>query len=589
MAPDTGAPFCPYCGWKRNADSGSVLHLRPGTMLHGAYLVGRVLGQGGFGITYLGWDNLLQRKVAIKEYFPQVIASRLPGSSTVAPTSNQVNGDFQHGLQSFMNEGRILARFSDHPCIVSVLNLFEDNRTGYLVMGFLEGMTLSQSLGMAGGRIPYEVARDIMMRVMDGLREVHNQGLLHRDISPDNIYLTRQGPVKILDFGAARFEAGERSQSLSVVLKEGYAPEEQYRRSGNQGPWTDIYATAATLYRCITGSVPPPALDRLHADTLQQPHELGAAIPPHAESALMRALAVHAGARFQSVEAFQTALQPVPLGPGGPPGPGPGLGPGGPGFGPAGPGFGPGGPGPGGPGFGPGGPVGPGGYVAPIAQKRGGAAKFIWIGLLIVVLIVIGVLINNKIQADAAAAEAQRQEEQRQENQRVQEENDRKQREEEAEQAKRNAENSVTEAEKLSDQYETWFKERIAQMGGSGYSLTFSNECMNGPIRIVIRFKLPDNTGRWITSGWWKVESGKTLSPTMITDGNTVYFWATGAAGNWNGNDDSNNVTVPIVTNNFVHLDGTEILGKEQQKVTMFHETYSNFGNHTVHFTCPNK
>src|SRR5579883_405748 len=150
MAPDTGAPFCPYCGWKRAADSGSVLHLRPGTMLHNCYLVGRVLGQGGFGITYLGYDTLLQRKVAVKEYFPQVIASRLPGGSTVAPTSNQVMGDFQHGLQSFMNEGRILARFADHPCIVSVLNLFEDNRTGYLVMGFLEGVTLAQSLGMAG-------------------------------------------------------------------------------------------------------------------------------------------------------------------------------------------------------------------------------------------------------------------------------------------------------------------------------------------------------------------------------------------------------------------------------------------------------
>ena len=328
MAPDTGAPFCPHCGWKRAADSTSVLHLRPGTILRECYVVGRVLGQGGFGITYLGYDTQLQRKVAIKEYFPQVIASRMAAGSTVAPTSAQVQSDYQHGLQSFMNEGRILARFSDHPCIVSVLNLFEANNTGYLVMGFLEGMTLSQGLGMSGGKYPYEVARDIMMRVMDGLREVHAQGLLHRDISPDNIYLTRQGPIKILDFGAARFEAGERSQSLSVVLKEGYAPEEQYRRSGHQGPWTDVYASAATLYRAITGVIPPPALDRLHSDSLKPPSGFGVTIPPAAEAALMRALAVRAGDRFQSVDTFQGALQPsAPAGPSVIPPIGPPIGP----------------------------------------------------------------------------------------------------------------------------------------------------------------------------------------------------------------------------------------------------------------------
>src|SRR5215469_7301986 len=120
-------------------------------------------------------------------------------------------------------------------------------------MAYLEGETLAQSIDRAGGRLQYQASHEIITRVLDGLREVHSKGLLHRDISPDNVYLTRQGPVKILDFGAARQAIGERSQSLSVVLREGYAPEEQYRRSGNQGPWTDIYATAATFYRCITG------------------------------------------------------------------------------------------------------------------------------------------------------------------------------------------------------------------------------------------------------------------------------------------------------------------------------------------------
>ena len=309
MEPHAGAASCPECGWKRSTPPESALHLAPGTRLHNQYVVGRVLGQGGFGVTYLGWDLQLERKVAIKEYLPQALASREPGSSTVAPITGPLRESFDYGLQSFLKEGYILARFDDHPCIVSVIGLFEQNRTGYLVMAYLDGVTLAQSLAAHGGKFPCGAAVQIMMRVMDGLREVHEQGILHRDISPDNIYLTRQGPVKILDFGAARVAIGERSQNLSVVLKEGFAPEEQYRRSGNQGPWTDIYATAATLYRCITGITPPPALDRLHHDTLRSPRELGVEIPRNVEAALLRGLAVSAGRRFQSIEAFQSALQ----------------------------------------------------------------------------------------------------------------------------------------------------------------------------------------------------------------------------------------------------------------------------------------
>lgn len=308
MSPDAGGEFCPSCGWRRSTTADSILHLAPGTLLHNSYLVGRVLGQGGFGITYLGWDLQLQRKVAIKEYFPQSIASRQTNAKTVCASVGNQQADFEYGLQSFMSEGRVLARFSDHPCIVSVLTLFEENNTGYLIMAYLDGITLAQSLAEHGGRLPYDTVVETTMRVMDGLREVHAQGLLHRDISPDNIYLTRQGPVKILDFGAARMAVAERSQSLSVILKEGYAPEEQYRRSGKQGPWTDVYATAATLYRCITGITPPSSPDRLHADSLKSPLEFGVFIPQAAESALMRALSVSAGARFQSIEAFQSAL-----------------------------------------------------------------------------------------------------------------------------------------------------------------------------------------------------------------------------------------------------------------------------------------
>lgn len=322
MEPKGQSGSCPQCGWTNETDPSSVLHLPPATLLHNSYLVGRVLGQGGFGITYIGWDCQLQRKIAIKEYFPQMLASRQRGTQTVVASTSTVQPDFDYGLRTFLNEGRTLARFSDHPCIVSVFNLFEENRTAYVVMGYLEGETLAQTLARVGGRVPFQTACDIGMRVLDGLREVHAQGMLHRDISPDNIYLTRQGPVKILDFGAARQAVGERSQSLSVVLREGYAPEEQYRRSGNQGPWTDVYATAATLYRSITGITPPASIERLHQDTLQRPSELGVAIPQGAEVALLRALAVRAADRPQSVDAFQQSLltedpnsRPIPVAP----------------------------------------------------------------------------------------------------------------------------------------------------------------------------------------------------------------------------------------------------------------------------------
>jgi len=319
MSPDTGAPVCPYCGWHRASGATSVLHLPPGSMLANSYVVGKVLGQGGFGITYLGYDRQLRRKVAIKEYFPQVIASRMPGGATVTATGVRAQDDFASGLESFLNEGRTLALFGDHPCIVSVLNLFEANQTGYLIMGYLEGMTLAQALGASGGRLPYETAREIMLRVLDGLREVHSQSMLHRDISPDNIYLTRQGPVKILDFGAARITVGERSQSLSVVLKDGYAPEEQYRRNGAQGPWTDIYGVAATLYRTVTGITPQPALDRLADDRLVRPSVYCPNLPPAADAAILKGLALNAMMRYRSVDQFQQDLmapagaQPQPI------------------------------------------------------------------------------------------------------------------------------------------------------------------------------------------------------------------------------------------------------------------------------------
>lgn len=201
-----------------------------------------------------------------------------------------------------------LAKFVNHPGIVSVRDYFKENNTAYLVMLYLEGITLKEYLEKRGGKIDYATALKIMMPVMDALRELHKIDMLHRDISPDNIYITGEGQVKLLDFGAARYAMGEHSRSLSVVLKPGYAPEEQYRSKGKQGPWTDIYAVGATLYKAITGTLPPEALDRLDEDTLELPSQNGIRIIPRAEQALLKAMSVRAGGRFQDMETFQQAL-----------------------------------------------------------------------------------------------------------------------------------------------------------------------------------------------------------------------------------------------------------------------------------------
>jgi serine/threonine protein kinase len=307
MEESVGSGKCPRCGWLYGQEADSPLYLPPGTLLQDQFIVGRVLGHGGFGITYLAWDLNLQRRAALKEYMPSGIATRTTGSFTVSSYSGQKDS-YELGLQKFLDEARVLARFHSHPGMVAVQYFFQANGTAYLMMEYLEGVTLDAYLKAHGGMIPFKEAMNVMMPIMDALREVHKAGILHRDVSPDNIYITSAGPVKLLDFGAARFALGQHSQNFSIILKEGYAPEEQYRSKGHQGPWTDVYACAATIYRAITGKIPTPALDRAHVDELEAPSALGAQITATQHDALMKALAVDAAARYQSMEDFQAAI-----------------------------------------------------------------------------------------------------------------------------------------------------------------------------------------------------------------------------------------------------------------------------------------
>src|SRR5580658_4476735 len=308
MEDDSGDPVCPKCGRPFELPPKNSLQLKPRTMLRDQYLIGRALGHGGFGITYLAWDIGLEAKLAVKEYMPNGVAGRASGDTKVLAYSDQTKPEFDWGLDRFLDEARTLKKFSKYPGIVSVDTIFRDNGTAYLVMEYLDGWTFEDFVKRRGGKIAWETALRIMLPVLDALAAVHAEGILHRDISPDNIYLTRAGQVKLIDFGAARNALGQKSRNLSIILKEGYAPEEQYRASGIQGPWTDVYATAATLYHAITAKIPQPALDRQAEDKVERPSALGVEIDPREEAALMKALSIKASDRFPSMEDFKASL-----------------------------------------------------------------------------------------------------------------------------------------------------------------------------------------------------------------------------------------------------------------------------------------
>lgn len=298
--------YCPHCGFGENEEQ-PYLALPLGTLLNGRYMLGKVLGVGGFGITYLGYDLTLDIKVAIKEYMPSSIATRNSDRYNVTLTG-RTEDDYRQGMENFLEEAKILAKLQNTPNIVSVQNYFKENNTAYFVMEYIDGMSLKDYLADQGGKIPYVQALAILEPIMEALVQVHALNLLHRDISPDNIYITSRGESRLLDFGAARFALGD-GKSVSVILKHGYAPEEQYSSHGNQGPWTDVYAMGATFYRCITGMLPPDSVERIRVDALKAPSELGIIIPRHIEQAILKALAVKTEDRFPNMGALLRALR----------------------------------------------------------------------------------------------------------------------------------------------------------------------------------------------------------------------------------------------------------------------------------------
>ena len=336
-----GAAVCPSCGYNASSQTDKYpMALPPGTVLNGRYILGRVLGQGGFGITYIAQDHKTGSLVAVKEYFPDTMAARTDGHSVSAYTG-QREENFLYGKECFLNEAKTLAEFIGNPNIVRVHSYFEENNTAYFVMDYVQGTSFQDYLKQHG-RLSWQETKRILEPVIGALASVHSKGVIHRDVTPDNIYITNDGTVKLLDFGAARYSLGDKSRSLDVVLKHGYAPREQYSRHGRQGPYTDVYALGATFYYALTGRLPPDSIDRQDEDEFILPSSLGVKLPAKAEDALCKALAVSAQDRFQSMSEFYLALneggqepappvpprpQPEPPGPAPEPFPGPEPGP----------------------------------------------------------------------------------------------------------------------------------------------------------------------------------------------------------------------------------------------------------------------
>ena len=286
--------------------------LEIGYRLNGRYRVCRSLGQGGFGITYLAEDELLGQKIVIKEYFPAAFARRAEdGSIRIMEETDRAA--FTEGRNRFLREARILTSLLDVPGVVKAWNYFQENQTAYLVMEYVQGISLRSWLEQNGEVPSFDEALEMLRPVVLALANIHKKGLLHRDITPDNLMVGANGTVKLLDFGSARSYLREKDSEMTqtVLLKSGYAPPEQYDGKSVQGPWTDIYALSATLYEMITGCMPEDALQRQIRDELLEPSIYGAKITPEQEEHLLkRGLALDERERYTSVREFSSDFYP---------------------------------------------------------------------------------------------------------------------------------------------------------------------------------------------------------------------------------------------------------------------------------------
>ena len=300
---------CSNCGYKKSQYRPEAGILPVGTVLKQRYHIGLVLGRGGFGVTYKAYDMQMDKIVAIKEYYPNGIAHRDTGTTQMTLTDATQKESFNTGAEKFFEEAKTVSRFNGNPNIVSVYEFFYENSTVYYVMEYLEGCDLKHYIKERGGKISQGQVMTVLNVITDALLITHSLDVMHRDISPDNIYINSNGEVKLIDFGAARQVIAEQSKSLSVILKQGFAPLEQYQRKGKQGPWTDIYALGATCVYALTGKVPDDATERIENPELGEAGEYG--IDEKLWAVLEKCLAIRTVDRYQSVLELKEALKEV--------------------------------------------------------------------------------------------------------------------------------------------------------------------------------------------------------------------------------------------------------------------------------------
>ena len=303
---------CPYCGFDSAGYTAENSALKPLTVLNGKYIIGRVVGAGGFGITYTALDVILERRVAIKEFFMRNGSmDRNTAKSNVVTSSVSDASDSRNREASqtkFEKEARTLAHLEHLEGIVSVYDYFHENSTSYIVMEYLDGQTLKQYVRECGHGLSFDEVMEKLTPVMKSLQKLHDKGVLHRDISPDNIMIRSDGSVVLFDFGGAKVYDETSGKSIVVLQKKGYTPYEQVVNE-KQGPYTDVYAMAATIYFCLCGKAPVEALKRAgQADPLEMPSNAGAPLTPRQEKVLLKALSVMPEDRYQSIRDFYEAF-----------------------------------------------------------------------------------------------------------------------------------------------------------------------------------------------------------------------------------------------------------------------------------------
>lgn len=298
---------CPFCGYVEGTPPKQPHYLSPGVILKGRFIVGTVIGVGGFGITYKAFDSVLGVAVAAKEFYPAGLVNRAPGECRVGLLSGEKEGQFADRLKRFLMEAQSVARFGKAKDIVNVFDYFEENGTAYMIMENIEGVLLKDYLDKQGAVEP-ETAMSIIMPIIEAVKKIHSKGIIHRDISPDNIFITDENEIKVFDFGAAQLNDSKEGMAAEPVIKVGYSPLEQYRDNSRQGFYTDVYAVGAILYQMLTGEKPIESTEREFKDELKSPKELGVQVSPNMDRAVMESLSVRQELRFQGMQQFQDAL-----------------------------------------------------------------------------------------------------------------------------------------------------------------------------------------------------------------------------------------------------------------------------------------